>query len=76
VGMIMIAGRFTLVYSNRQGWTHLVVLTLGLGLVFYFFKDFLYVLGSSGRLPPVLAGSAPGIIMISLGTGLLFRADE
>ncbi|XDZ64698.1 LptF/LptG family permease [Alphaproteobacteria bacterium LSUCC0684] len=76
VGMIMIAGRFALAYSNRQGWIHLVVFTLGLGLTFYFVKDFLYVLGSSGRLPPVLAGSAPGVIMISLGTGLLFRADE
>jgi len=76
VGMIMISARFALAYSNRQGWMHLVVFTLSLGLVFYFLKDFLYVLGTSGRLPPILAGSAPGIIMISLGTGLLFRADE
>lgn len=76
IGMIMIAARFALAYGNRQGWIHLVVFTLGLGLVFYFLKDFLYVLGTSGRLPPILAGSAPGVIMISLGTGLLFRADE
>lgn len=76
IGMVLIVGRFTLGFSNRSGWVHLVVFSLVAGLLFYFIKDFLYVMGTSGRLPPIVAGFAPGLIMLCFGSILLMRADE
>jgi lipopolysaccharide export LptBFGC system permease protein LptF len=53
-----------------------VVLSLTGGLIFYFVKDFLHVMGTSGRLHPIVAGFSPGVIMVCLGVILLMRADE
>lgn len=75
IGMVLIVARFTLSPTGRMGFGHLVVFTLGLGLLFYFAKDLLYVMGASGRLPPFVAGAGPGIMMIALGATLLLRAD-
>ena len=74
--MVMIVARLTLGFSNRGGWIHLVVLSLAGGLIFYFVKDFLHVMGTSGRLHPIVAGFSPGVIMVCLGVILLMRADE
>jgi lipopolysaccharide export system permease protein len=76
IGMVMIAGRFTLPLTGRRKVTHLLVFSICLGVLFYFLNDFLYVMGSSGRLPPPIAGFAPGVTMTVLGAGLLIRADE
>lgn len=76
IGMVMIVARLTLGFSNRGGWIHLVVLSLTGGLIFYFVKDFLHVMGTSGRLHPIVAGFSPGVIMVCLGVILLMRADE
>ncbi|MCE2517051.1 MAG: hypothetical protein J4F41_04290, partial [Alphaproteobacteria bacterium] len=62
--------------AGRATWGHLITVGIGVGLVFYFMKDFLYVMGTSGRLPPFVAGFAPGVIMVTLGIALLIRADE
>lgn len=76
IGMVMIAGRFTLTLSGRRKTTHVLVFSIVFGVLFYFLNDFLYVMGTSGRLPPLIAGFAPGFTMTVLGTGLLIRADE
>lgn len=76
IGMVMIAGRFTLILTGRRKATHILVFSIVFGVLFYFLNDFLYVMGTSGRLPPPIAGFAPGVIMTVLGTGLLIRADE
>ena len=76
IGMVMIVARLTLGFGSRSGWVHLVVLSVVCGLVFYFIRDFLHVMGTSGRLPPIVAGFAPGTIMVCLGMALLMRADE
>ena len=76
IGMVMIVARLTLGFGTRGGWLHLVILSFTCGMLFYFIKDFLYVMGTSGRLPPIVAGFAPGAVMVCLGTVLLMRADE
>ena len=76
IGMVMIVAWLTLGFRSRGGWVHLVVLSIVSGLIFYFIKDFLHVMGTSGRLPPIVAGFAPGLIMVCLGTALLTRADD
>ena len=76
VGMVLIVARLTLSPTGRTSWGHLITIGIGVGLLFYFIKDFLYVMGTSGRLPPFVAGFAPGVIMVTLGAALLIRADE
>lgn len=76
IGMVLIVARFTLSPTGRVGWGHLVIFTIVTGLVFYFAKDLLYVMGASGRLPPFVAGFAPGVMMMGIGIVLLIRADE
>lgn len=76
VGMVLIIARFTLSSTGRISPSHLVVFSVVLGLVFYFVKDLLYIMGTSGRLPPIVAGLAPGILMIGTGATLLMKADE
>ncbi len=76
VGMVMIIARFTLSPTGRVTVGHLVIFSVMLGLLFYFTKDVLYVMGTSGRLPPIVAGFAPGVIMIGIGALLLVQADD
>ena len=76
VGMVLIIARFTLSPTGRVSVGHLFIFSVILGLVFYFAKDVLYVMGTSGRLPPVVAGFAPGVLMIGIGAVLLMKADE
>ena len=76
IGMVLIVARFTLSPRGRMNMGHLAVFSLVLGLLFYFTKDLLYVMGSSGRLPPFVAGCAPGVVMIGIGLVMLIHADE
>lgn len=76
IGMTMIAGRFSLTLTGRRKVTHVIVFAIIIGVLFYFLNDLLYVMGASGRLPPVISGLAPGLIMTMLGGALLLRADE
>ena len=76
IGMVLIASYFALSYRGRQQRMRLVVVAIACGLVFYFVKDMMYVLGTSGRLPPFVAGLAPGLIITSIGFATLIRADS
>jgi lipopolysaccharide export system permease protein len=76
VGMVLIIARFTLCAAGRVNVGHLAVFSIVLGLLFYFTKDLLYVMGTSGRLPPFVAGFTPGVLMIGIGSVLLIQADE
>jgi lipopolysaccharide export system permease protein len=76
VGMVLIVVRFTLSTTGRVSVGHFMVFSVVLGLLFYFTKDLLYVMGSSGRLPPIVAGFAPGLLMIGIGAVMLIHADE
>ena len=76
VGMVLIIARFILSPTGRVSTGHLFIFSIIFGLGFYFAKDVLYVMGTSGRLPPIVAGFAPGVLMIGIGSVLLMRADE
>ena len=76
IGMVLIASYFALSYRGRQRRWRLIIAAVACGLVFYFIKDMMYVLGTSGRLPPVVAGLAPGMIITSIGFATLIRADS
>ncbi|MCG8624410.1 MAG: LptF/LptG family permease [Proteobacteria bacterium] len=76
IGMVLIAGYFALSYRGRQQRSRLVLIAIACGLGFYFVKDMMYVFGTSGRLPPWVAGLAPGMIITSIGLATLIRADN
>jgi len=76
VGMTLIAGYFGLVYRGRKKRIRLIAFAIFSALGFYFFKDIMYVLGSSGRLPPIIAGIAPGFIVTTIGFATLIRSDQ
>lgn len=76
LGMVFIVISLTLRSTNAAGWKHLILFTLVIGLLFHFVKELLYVMGSSGRLHPIIAGSAAGIVMMGLGGIGLIRTDE
>ncbi len=75
-GMVMIVGSLTLSITARVGWGKITLGAIVLGLGFYFAQDFLYNMGKSGRLSPLIAGFAPGVLMIAFGTVSLIRADD
>lgn len=76
IGIVLIVARFTLNLTSRKGWGHMFVFTTAFCLGLYFIKDMLYVMGSSGRIHPMIAGFSPSFLMIIVGIGLLMRAEE
>jgi len=76
IGIVLIVARFTLNLTSRKGWGHMFIFTVTFCLGLYFIKDLLYVMGSSGRIHPFIAGFSPSFLMIIIGTGLLMRAEE
>lgn len=76
IGLMLIIARIMLGASNRKGWFQYIAIGFFGGLLLYFIKDLFYVMGSSGRIPPLIAGFAPGVLMLCLGITMLIRADE
>lgn len=76
IGMIMIAGHHGLTYKGRKKRLSIIMVAMISALGFYLFKDIMYVFGTSGRLPPIIAGLAPGCIVTLVGLGSLMKADQ
>lgn len=76
IGMIMIAGYNGLTYKGRRKRIGIIMVAMVSALGFYLFKDIMYVFGTTGRLPPVIAGFAPGFIVTLIGLGSLIKADQ
>lgn len=76
VGMIMIAGHHGLSYKGRRRKLGVIMVAMISALGFYIFKDIMYVFGTSGQLPPFIAGFAPGFIVTLIGLGSLMKADQ
>ena len=76
VGLAMLAASFTLAFYSRQFKIKLILYGVGAGFGFYFLSDLIYLLGSSARLPYLLAGYGPGLMICVLGGFLLARIDE
>ena len=75
-GMILIAGYFGLIYRARQRYISMVIYVLGCILLFHFAKEFMHIFGNFGKLSPIVAGFAPAVIVICLGSIMLIRGDN
>lgn len=76
VGMVLIAGVFSL-RPPRQGKTGmLIALGIFTGFIIYFMSDVVGALGLSGRLPIVLAAWAPVGVTALLGIAVILHLED
>ncbi len=76
VGLALLAASFTLTVYSRQTKVRLILVGVGAGFGIYFLSNFVYLLGNSGKLPHLLAGWGPAVMICLLSGFLLARADE
>lgn len=76
IGLALLAASFTLLHFSRQTKTRLIVLGLGSGFAVYFLSDLVYLLGNTAKLPYMLAGWAPALLICLFSGFLLARVDE
>ena len=76
VGLALLAASFTLLHFSRQTKTRLIILGLGSGFAVYFLSDLVYLLGNTAKLPYMLAGWAPALLICLFSGFLLARVDE
>lgn len=74
--MVLLAAAFAC-RPLRQGRTVvMIVIGLGVGFLLYFFKDVTFALGSSGRLPPLIAAWLPPLLTVMAGAALVFNQED
>jgi lipopolysaccharide export system permease protein len=74
--MVLLAAAFSC-RPLRQGKTILMVfIGLIVGFFLYFFKDVTFALGSSGKLPPLIAAWLPSLLTLMVGAVLVFNQED
>ena len=76
ISMILLSASLMLRSSERKVEVGIVSLCLVLGFSFYFIGDFIFALGFSEKLPPLLAGFGPTLIGLFSGCYLISDIDE
>jgi len=76
IGLAMLSARATLTNMMRGRRVRLFTRGIIIAVSVFLFSHFMQVLGSSLRLPALVAAWAPAIIVITLGATLLARMDE
>lgn len=76
IGLSMLSARATLTNMTRGRRVRLFTRGIIIAVSVFLFAHFMQILGSSLRLPALVAAWAPAIIVITLGATLLARMDE
>ncbi len=76
LSMILLSASLMLRSSERKVEVGIVSLTLVVGFSFYFIGDFIFALGFSEKIPPLLAGFGPTLIGLFSGCYLISDIDE
>ena len=76
ISMILLSASLMLRSSERKVESGIISITLICGFSFYFIGDFIFALGSSEKLPPLLAGFGPTLIGLFSGCYLISDIDE
>ena len=74
--MILLSASLMLRSSERKVEVGIVSLSLVVGFSLYFIGDFIFALGISERIPPLLAGFGPTLIGLFSGCYLVSDIDE
>jgi lipopolysaccharide export LptBFGC system permease protein LptF len=72
----MLSARATLTNMTRGRRARLFTRGIVIAVSIFLFSHFMQILGTSLRLPAIVAAWAPAIIVIILGAILLARMDE
>ncbi len=76
ISMILLSASLMLRSSERKVEVGVVSLSLVVGFSLYFIGDFIFALGFSEKIPPVLAGFGPTLIGLFSGCYLISDIDE
>ena len=76
IAMILLSASLMLRSSERKVEFGIVSLSLVVGFSLYFVGDFIFALGSSEKLPPILSGFGPTLIGLFSGCYLISDIDE
>ena len=76
LSMILLSASLMLRSSERKIEVGIVSLSLVVGFSLYFIGDFIFALGSSEKLPPLLSGFGPTLIGLFAGCYLTSDIDE
>jgi len=74
--MCLLAALCCLRSIRQRGTLLIIVASVGVAFLLYFFKDLTYALGSSGTIPIVLAAWAPTGISALFGVSLLLHFED
>lgn len=75
-GLALLAASLTLTSFSRQTKIRIILVGVAAGFGIYFLSNFVYFLGSSAKIPYLLAGWGPAVMICLLSGFLLARADE
>ena len=76
ISMILLSASLMLRSNERKVEIGIVSLSLVVGFSLYFIGDFIFALGFSEKIPPVLAGFGPTLIGLFSGCYLISDIDE
>ena len=76
ISMILLSASLMLRSSERKVEVGVVSLSLVVGFSLYFIGDFIFALGFSEKIPPLLAGFGPTLIGLFSGCYLISDIDE
>ena len=76
ISMILLSASLMLRSSERKVEVGIISISLVMGFSLYFIGDFIFALGSSERLPPLLSGFGPTFIGLFSGCYLISDIDE
>ena len=76
LGLAMLAACFTLLRFSRMPRYKTMALGVGIGFAVYFLTNLVYLLGANARLPVLLAGWGPAIVICLLSGFILARSED
>lgn len=76
VAMVLVGAAFTMRHTRLGGTGVAVLISVLLGFLLYFIRNFAQILGENGQLPVALAAWAPPLAALMLAFGLLLYAED
>ncbi len=76
IGLALLAASFTLLNFEQQKRLRIIIFGLVASFLYYFVSDLIFLLGHNSRLPDLIAGWLPSILIFTISGFLLARGDE
>ena len=76
IGLALLAASFTLLNIVGQRGIRIIIYGLIASFAYYFISDLIFLLGHNSRLPEIIAGWLPSILILTISGFLLARGDE